>query len=305
LSGDGSTLVYSAALDNPNIVIHDLQTGAESMFGSSRDDEIPVFLPDLSGVVFVSDRSDGFRLWVQPLKAGQAAGEAVKLTDQPGSVANPAVSPDGRWVAFYRVFEGQRDIWIASTVGGPPQQFTKDPSTDVQPAWSPDGSRLAFVSDRSGINQVWVSGVRNGRPAGSAAQITSGDRACWAPAWSPDGKSIAFVASGGDGEVYIVPSDGRGPARQVTRGAMAQRLRWNRATGSLFVSGAWGRSARLVLREVRPGDGSVREVVPPVVFGKNLSLYDFDISADGRWLVMSREEVQGNLWSLTARRHRW
>ena len=305
LSGDGSTLVYSAALDDPNIVIHDLRTGMESGFGSSRDDEIPAFLPDLSGVVFVSDRSDGYRLWVQPLNESVAVGEAVKLTDQPGSVANPAVSPDGRWVAYYRVFEGQRDIWLATTVGGPPLLFTKNPATDVQPAWSPDGSRLAFVSDRSGINQVWVSGVRDGRAVGSATRITDGGRACWAPAWSPDGKSIAFVASGGDGEVYVVPSDGLGSARQITTGAAAQRLRWNRATGSLLVSGAWGRSSRLVLREVRPDDGSVHEIVPPVVFGHNLSLYDFDISADGRWLVFSREEVRGNLWSLKARSRRW
>jgi TolB protein len=304
LSRDGNTLVYSAALGNPNIVIHDLQTGTESMFGGSRDDQMPVFVPDLSGIVFVSDRAYGYRLWVQPLKAGQAVGEPVKLTDQPGSVANPAVSPDGRWVAYYRVFEGQRDIWIAPTAGGPAQLFTKNLATDVQPAWAPDGSRLAFASDRSGINQVWVSGVRDGRAVGTASQITAGNRACWAPAWSPDGKSIAFVASGGDGEVYVVPSDGRGSARQITRGATAQRLRWNRATGSLLVSGGWGQSSMLLLKDVEPDDGSVREIVPPVVLGHNLELYDFDISSDGRWLVLSREEVRGNLWSLTARRGR-
>ena len=147
VSRDGNTLVYSAALGNPNIVIHDLQIGTESTFGGSRDDQMPAFVPDLSGIVFVSDRAEGYRLWVQPLRAGQAVGVSVKLTDQPGTVANPAVSPDGRWVAYYRVFEGQRDIWIAPTAGGPAQQFTKNPAADVQPAWSPDGTRLAFVSD--------------------------------------------------------------------------------------------------------------------------------------------------------------
>jgi hypothetical protein len=60
----------------------------------------------------------------------------------------------------------------------------------------------------------------------------------------------------------------------------------------------------LLLKEVGPDDGSVREIVPPVVLGHNLELYDFDISSDGRWLVLSREEVRGNLWSLTARRGR-
>ena len=304
LSRDGNTLVYSATLDYPNIVIHDLQTGSEFGFGSSRDDQMPTFLPDSSGIVFVSDRADGYRLWAQPLRAGQAVGESVKLTDQPGSVANPAVSPDGRWAAYYRVFEGQRDIWMAPVAGGPAHAFTQNPAADVHPAWSPDGSRLAFVSDRSGINQVWVSGVRDGRAVGTATQITTGNRACWSPAWSPDGKTIAFVASGGDGEVYLVPSGGRGSVGQITRGAMAQRLRWNRATGSLFVSGGWGQSSTLIVKEVGPDDRLVRDILPPVVLGYNLELYDFDISPDGRWLALSREEVRGNLWSLTARRGR-
>ena len=304
LSGDGNTLVYSAALDDPNLLIHDLQTGSESTFGSSRDDRSPAFFPDLSAVVFVSDRTDGYRLWVQPLKAVAPAGEPWKLTDQPGSVSHPAVSPDGRWVAYYRVIEGQRDIWIAPSVGGPAVPFMKDPATDLHPAWSPDGSRIAFVSNRSGTYRVWVGEVRDGRPEGSPVPITTGNSGCWAPSWSPDGTSIAFVAYATDSDVYVVPSDGRGPARQVTRGAMALRARWNRSTGRLFVSGGWGRAATLLLKDVNPDDGTIREVVPPVAFGHDLTLYDFDISADGRWLVMSREEVRGNLWSLTARRGR-
>ena len=57
VSRDGNTLVYSAALGNPNIVIHDLQIGTESTFGGSRDDQMPAFVPDFSGIVFVSDRA--------------------------------------------------------------------------------------------------------------------------------------------------------------------------------------------------------------------------------------------------------
>jgi hypothetical protein len=66
------------------------------------------------------------------------------------------------------------------------------------------------------------------------------------------------------------------------------------------VSGGWGRAARLVLREVNPRDLSVSELKPPVAFGDSETLYDFDISSDGRWLALSREEVNGNLCSLTA-----
>jgi Tol biopolymer transport system component len=206
-------------------------------------------------------------------------------------------------VAYYRVHEAQRDIWIAPVARGPAVQFTNDPAADVHPAWSPDGTRLAFVSDRvGGVNQVFVAGVRDGHQVGTPQQITSGTRACWSPWWSPDGNSIAFVGHADTGEVFIVPADGSATATQITRGAFAQRLRWNPARGTLLVSGGWGRAARLVLREVDPRDLSVSDLRPPVALGGSETLYDFDISSDGRWLALSREEVKGNLCSLTALR---
>ena len=167
VSRDGNTLVYSAALGNPNIVIHDLQIGTESTFGGSRDDQMPAFVPDFSGIVFVSDRAWGYRLWVQPLRAGQAVGVSVKLTDQPGTVANPAVSPDGRWVAYYpRVRRTARHL-------DRPDRRRAGAAVHEEPGCrrsarvvARTGTRLAFVSDRSGINQVWVSGVRDGRAVG-------------------------------------------------------------------------------------------------------------------------------------------
>jgi Tol biopolymer transport system component len=305
LSADGNLLVYTSAVEDSNIVLHDLRSGQEHTMASNRSDEMPVFLPDSRAIVFTSNRAEGYRLWRQSVSAGLAVGEAQQVTDQPGSVANPDVSPDGRWVAYYRVHEGQRDIWVAPVAGGRAEQFTTEPAADIHPAWSPDGTRLAFVSDRAGgINQVFVAAVRDGRQVGTPQQITSGTRACWSPRYSPDGASIAYVGSGENGEVFIVPADGRRPASQITRGAFAQRLRWHPTRNTLLVSGGWGRAARLVLREVHPRDLSVSELKPPVVFGDSETLYDFDISSDGRWLALSREEVRGNLCSLTALRGR-
>jgi hypothetical protein len=100
--------------------------------------------------------------------------------------------------------------------------------------------------------------------------------------------------------VYIVPSDGHGPATRLTTRAFARRLRWNPVAGTLLVSGGWGRAARLVLREVDLQDGKDYALLPPVLFGDNETLYDFDVSRDGRWIALSREDIRGNLCSLVA-----
>ena len=42
-----------------------------------------------------------------------ATDRGQRLTFGPAESETPIWSPDGRWVAYYRVFEGQRDIWIA------------------------------------------------------------------------------------------------------------------------------------------------------------------------------------------------
>ena len=48
--------------------------------------------------------------------------------------------------------------------------------------------------------------------------------------WSPDGRWIAYISdASGEDEIYIVPQDGSGPAKQLTKGATptSLRLQWS------------------------------------------------------------------------------
>jgi len=301
LAVDPSRIAYSTFLVNPDVVILDTKTGETSRVPGLREEWEPTFAPDGSRLVFSSERSGSFDLWVQPLDEGRAVGEPIRLTEQPGSESVPAFSPDGRWIAYGRVLDGQRDVWVVSSTGGPPRRITHHPGVDIQPAWSPDGMRLAFVSNRDGTHHVWVSHVADGGPAGTPVQLTSGPATDRFPAWSPDGSVLAFLRDiGAETEVWLVPTHGDGPARQITRGSGARYLRWERTRGSLLVSGTWG-STVVSLRRLALPDGEALPLDRPLVaregdLGALIGV--FDISGDGRHLAYVMEEVRGDVWIL-------
>lgn len=117
------------------------------------------------------------------LAAGSAAGQQpagraftpadwYRLT----TVSSPALSPDGRLVAFtvttVRESENKRhsEVWVVPATGGQPVRYTS-PSTEASnPRFSHDGRYLFFQSQRpGGRGQTWA--LRMDAPAGEAFQV--------------------------------------------------------------------------------------------------------------------------------------
>ncbi len=137
--------------------------------------------------------SDGFAIAAQ-----EAAKHPITFDDmiKMHRVAEPQISPDGKWVA-YTVATPDMDanrnasnIWIVPTSGGAPSQLTQS-GHDSSPVWSPDGKALAFLSSRSGDSQVYLLSLEGGE----AQRLTKLSTGADLVKWSPDGKTIAFTSS--------------------------------------------------------------------------------------------------------------
>ena len=128
--------------------------------------------------------------------------------------ADPAMSPDGRQLAWSSDQSGHAEIYVRSLdADGDARQITADGMENVEPAWSPDGRWIAYHSRiRRGI---WVMPAGGGTPRRLAE---FGSR----PAWSPDGRRIAFGAHArvmaARAQIWTVQPDGTGLAPLTTAG---------------------------------------------------------------------------------------
>jgi len=123
--------------------------------------------------------------------------QPVVLTSYTGLQRFPALSPDGKQVAFS--WDGERgdnfDIYIKLVDAGAPLRLTQAPEDDILPAWSPDGRFLAFVRlSKQGKGGYYVVPALSGaeRKVADIPQTPS-HRPYPSLDWTPDSKSLVIV----------------------------------------------------------------------------------------------------------------
>jgi len=174
------------------------------------------------------------------------AGRVTHLTREPGLEIDPALSPDGRAIAYAAGVPGDMRIYVRQIDGGRAIAVA-ELLVDNQrvPRWSPDGTRLIFQvghaerENAPGVspNALYVVPAFGGVPRRLVVDSAGSDLS---PAWSPDGARIAFVRGQGvyGQHIFVVDADGASAPTRLADAKEATGLRWS-PDGSMlaFASG--------------------------------------------------------------------
>ncbi len=166
-----------------------------------------------------------------------ALGRSEQLTADPGLEIQPALSPDGRVVAYAAGNAVRMRIFIRPVGGGRTLPLTDDSTAvEAQPRWSPDGTTLLFLA-RGGVSIASALGgaSRPVVPASATASVATAT-------WSPDGREIAFVRAE---SLLVAPADG-GPARLLATTFDLHSCTWS-------PTGRWIACVALNSESVLPG----------------------------------------------------
>ncbi len=259
-------------------------------------------------------------------------GPTTQIAVTPDLEGEPAMSPDGKLVAYTVVTGAGAHIIVRQVDGGRPNRVTGDfEASQSNPRWSPDGSRISFVAsgsiyvvpalggtprrliDRASTHAwapdgrqiafertdgLWVRGADGGKERRVVASSY-----LHSPSWSPDGRRIAYVeglrASMGNisaNSVWTVRADGSTPTQASDSARMSiSPVFAPDGRSLLFVSSEGG------IRDVyqQPIDGKGRPLGARQRLTTGLSPFAISLSADGSRLAYDVVHNFANVWALT------
>ncbi len=218
----------------------------------------------------------------------------VRLTSFSDSATSPALSSDGRMLAFIRgpdTFVSSGQIYVKLLPNGEPFQLTHDNLPKMAPAFSPDGIRLAYTTTDGHLGwHTWVVPVLGGEPREilpNAAALTWMDREHVLFSEARSGYYMAVVTAtenrSDERDVYVPPTaTGVGMAHRSSRSPDGKWLL------VVEMDGIGWRPCRLV-----PFDGgSAGETVGP----SGRCTYA-GWSPDGQWMYFAADGGDGfHIW---------
>jgi Tol biopolymer transport system component len=244
-------------------------------------------IPLTTGAVSTPRLAQDFLLYVSANGTGEsiwrfANGTSTELWrgEEAQIFGAPAISPDGRWVAFSVSRQGQKLLYVMQADGAKSRIVTGSLNLQGAPAWAPDGQSIATAVDDHGTPHLYRVPLGGGRPSILVSEYSTD------PAWAPDGRYVVYTGPdiGTTFAVRAVTSEATPhplPPLQLTRGA--RHVAFLPGGSSLVVLRGDMRHKDLWLIDLQTGAETQLTNLPA-----DFDARDFDISPDGHEVVLER-----------------
>lgn len=227
--------------------------------------------------------SQGLHLSILDTKTGAA----TPLTSGAGSENTPAVSPDGRRIA-YSMQDANFDLVETPIDGSPARPLLATTRNEMEPAWSPTNAEFTFVTDRSGRPEIWRRSQDGSWELPLVTEDTfpeGGTQTLRMPVYSPDGQRIAFervVATGS--RILIATLAGGTPVQMTAAKGTNTAPTWS--PDGEWIAFALGSPGGWSLAKARVGVAA-----PPVIIREKIAPFTHpQWSPNNRWIACNTPE---------------
>ncbi len=249
-------------------------------------------------IIFASHRANNQpNLW----RVSASGGESELIATGGKNTAHPAISPDGKTIAFVEE-SSDTNIWGLGFGIADSRQKT-NPKSDIQnpkpliassradhsPQFSPDGKQIVFASDRTGSYEIWTADA-DGK---NQRQLTNSPNAAGSPRFSPDGKSVSYDAQvGGNGDIFVVSIDG-GEPRNLTNTPESRDVlpAWSADGRAIYFTS--NRAGNYQLWKISSSGGAPEQTT------KNGAFESF-ASPDGTEIYFTKARGVSGLWKISS-----
>lgn len=199
----------------------------------------------------------------------------------------PAISADGRSIAFSIRQQGRTFLYVMQADGTGARIVADTLDLEGAPAWAPDGQSITSAANDHGVPHLFRVPL-DGRSPSLLVQEYSVN-----PAWSPDGRFVVYSGPdiGTTFSVKAVTAGGRAlsiPALTLTRGARRMAF----LAGGRALVFLRGEIQHKNLWRVDLETGAERQLTN---FAPDFDIHDFDISPDGREVVLERAQERSDV----------
>jgi Tol biopolymer transport system component len=234
-------------------------------------------------LIFVSSAGTSESIW----KRANETDTELWHGDGAQIIGSPAISPDGGDIAFSVRQRGQTLLYVMQADGTNARVVSDALELRGSPAWTPDGRSITSAANDHGVPHLFEVPVDGGSPAVLLRDYSVD------PAWQPSGRFVVYSgpdigttfsvkAAAPDGVAYSLPR-----LTTLTRGA--RHLKFLPGGGLAFLRGGIEHKDLWLMD---PETGVERQLTNlPVDF----DIRDFDISADGREVVLERVQERSDI----------